>query len=54
MKMTAYEMPRRYWAKVAERNGILRNTFNYRLRASQRRSKGQTGINRKGQGRAVA
>ena len=26
----------------------------WRLRASQRRSKGQTGINRKGQGRAVA
>lgn len=31
MKLTAHDLPRSYWRKVAEKNGILRNTFNYRL-----------------------
>jgi DNA invertase Pin-like site-specific DNA recombinase len=33
MKLTSRDLPRSYWQRVAQRNGILRNTFNYRLRA---------------------
>ena len=33
MKIPAHEMPRSYWIKQAEKNGILRNTFNNRLRS---------------------
>lgn len=33
MKIPAHELPEGYWHKVAERNGILRNTFNNRLRS---------------------
>lgn len=31
MKMTARELPRSYWRKVAEKNGVRRKTFNNRI-----------------------
>lgn len=33
MKLTAHDMPRSYWRKVAEGNGVLHKAFNYRIRA---------------------